>query len=69
MPNEGKKSIERLFKLVVSRKRCFVPAMKARALEQGRFSAGAGFEGMPSCTLIRHPFFPLMSVDMETNDL
>jgi hypothetical protein len=43
--------------------------MEARALEQGRFSAGAGFEGMPSCTLIRHPFFPLMSVGMETNSV
>jgi hypothetical protein len=31
--------------------------MEAEALKQGRFSVGAGFEEMSSCSLIRNPIF------------
>jgi hypothetical protein len=50
--SQGKKSVERVLELVVSRKRSFVPAMDSDALKQGRFSVGGGFEVVVSCSVV-----------------
>jgi hypothetical protein len=51
-PNQGKKSIGRVLKLVVSRKLPCVPAIEAGALKQGRVLVGAECEETSSCSLV-----------------